>query len=241
MKNIYQNRIIHVIIIFIAATFLFGCKTKYEHITDRNIKKAVYFEPYGSTESRAYLIGPYLKLEMPDNGNVIQVVYRIITYDTYSLDEPRMWGLRMGKYKNNKQEGTWISESSWYPDRQYHKYPYKRREEHFKDGLQHGDYIIYNSEGDVIYYTEFINGTGIEKDYHPNGQLYYEISKKDGYFTDTLKLYDEGGRLYEMLYFEKDSLVFSKEESYSRRRVLEKERFYRSIDHLLFPRIDSKK
>ena len=46
-------------------------------------------------------------------------------------------------------------------------------EECFKKGLRHGYYRIYNTVGDTIYSTYFKMGTGVEKDFHENGQLYY--------------------------------------------------------------------
>ncbi|MFB9110533.1 hypothetical protein [Flavobacterium gyeonganense] len=40
-------------------------------------------------------------------------------------------------------------------------------------------------------------GTGLWKEVHSNGTIYFEIETKDGYFTDTLKLYNDKGRLIE--------------------------------------------
>ena len=45
---------------------------------------------------------------------------------------------------------------------------------------------------------------------HENGKLYYEIATKDGYFVDTLKLYNDKGALIEKLLYKKDSLVYRK-------------------------------
>ena len=231
-----QNKLILATIVFIATIFLSGCKAKSIKvpILDSLLESKAINSIKWDGKARVYLNGPYLNYKLPKSGYVIQTIHGSYVPDVeHTSDDLTITGHRMGKYKKNKQEGKWVTERLYKG--------YKQREEHFKNGLQHGDYLIYNAKGDVVYYTEFINGTGIEKDYHPNGQLYYEIHKKDGYFTDTLKIYDDLGRLTEMHYFEKDSLVFSEEEHYSRRRVLEKIRYYRSIDHLLFPRIDSKK
>lgn len=184
--------------VILMSIFIFSCKTKYSKLV------------YSDTKAKVYLNGPYLKYKLTDDGYVSQkfadgfTTQRNITThaDPSSL---RLYSKREGKYKDNKQEGLWVTQSFWSNDSP--KGWHICREEYFKKGLQHGPFRIYNG-GIIIYHTEFKNGTGIEKDFHPNGQLYYEIAKKDGYFTDTLKIYDDLGRLSEKLYFEKDSLVF---------------------------------
>ena len=57
----------------------------------------------------------------------------------------------------------------------------------------------------------FKKGDGIEKDFYDNGQLYYEIKTTNGYFTDTLKLYNKNGQLIQKLLYKNDSLVFKKD------------------------------
>lgn len=86
---------------------------------------------------------------------------------------------------------------------------YLAREEYFKNVLRDSIYRIYDKDGKVIYSTSFKNGTGIEKDFYDNGQLYYEIKAQDGYFTDTLKLYRKNGQLMQKLLYKKDSLIFN--------------------------------
>ncbi|MEO8255226.1 MAG: hypothetical protein ABI554_12670, partial [Flavobacterium sp.] len=56
----------------------------------------------------------------------------------------------------------------------------------------------------------FIKGTGLWKEFHENGTIYFEIQTKDGYFTDTLKLYNDKGKLIEKRFYLKDSLVYAK-------------------------------
>ncbi len=82
-------------------------------------------------------------------------------------------------------------------------------EEYFSRGLRDSVFRIYNHDSNhIIYETTFIKGTGLLKDFHSNGQLYYEIETKDGYFTDTLRLYDKDGVIIEKLFYDKDSLIY---------------------------------
>jgi antitoxin component YwqK of YwqJK toxin-antitoxin module len=122
------------------------------------------------------------------------------------------FGTREGEFKNGKQHGLWQCQRNYYLDSLgHHIYKkYKFREEYFKNGLRDSIYKIYNKKGDIVYSTYFKNGTGLEKDFHENGKLYYEIQTKDGYFTDTLKLYNDKGNLVEKLLYKKDSLVYDK-------------------------------
>lgn len=120
------------------------------------------------------------------------------------------FGYRRGKFKEGKQHGLWECERRYFLDSLgYNVYKkYRFREEYFKNGLRDSIYKIYDKKGNVIYSTYFKNGNGIEKDFHENGKLYYEIETKDGYFTDTLKLYNKRGRLAGLRFYKKDSLVF---------------------------------
>lgn len=157
-----------------------------------------------------YINGPYFEKYIKSfdgcetTGSVEQ--HLILNYFHKDLSEYRVikeYDTRWGQTIKAQQVGYWKTES------------YKlRREEYFKMGLRDSIYRIYNTKGDTIYSTYFNMGTGIEKDYHENGQLYYEIELKDGYFTDTLRIYDKQGRIAEKLYFEKDSLVYYKSFSY---------------------------
>ena len=51
-------------------------------------------------------------------------------------------------------------------------------------------------------------GTGIWKEFHNNGTLYFEMHTKDGYFTDTLKLYNDKGKIIGKRLYVRDSLVY---------------------------------
>lgn len=97
---------------------------------------------------------------------------------------------RDGKVIKGKQEGEWITK-----DKSLENKNYICRIENFKNGIREGVYLIFNKEGDTLYSTTFVNGKGVEKDYYPNGQLYYHGTKDAGYFTDTLTIYRPDGLL----------------------------------------------
>lgn len=120
------------------------------------------------------------------------------------------FGSREGEFKNGVQHGLWKCTRSYDVDSLgYHRYKwYKFREEYFKNGLRDSIYKIYNKDGKVIYSTYFKDGNGIEKDFHENGKLYYEIETKNGYFTDTLRLHNKEGRIFEKRLYQKDTLVY---------------------------------
>jgi len=128
-------------------------------------------------------------------------------------DDPTLgynFGSRVGEFKNGVQHGLWECKRRYYLDSLgHHIYKnYKFREEYFKDGLRDSIYKIYNKDGKVIYSTYFKNGNGLEKDFHENGALYYEIETKGGYFTDTLRLYNKEGKKFEKRLYQKDVLVY---------------------------------
>lgn len=148
--------------------------------------------------------------------NKIKVDTSTCKYSSYGYPLKDLDGYRKGYFKNGKQNGKWIS------DRYYHydslgysrSKKYLAREEYFKNGLRDSIYKIYDKDGKIIYSSHFKNGNGIEKDFYNNGQLYYEITTQNGYFTDTLRLFHDNGRLAAKLFFKRDSLLFK--EYYSR-------------------------
>ena len=158
----------------------------------------------GREEKEIYINGPYFEKKIKKEYGKMLELLDIPKYEWSSLITSLIkgyweyyWGPRKGGVRKKKQEGLW----------QTIKKGHVLREEYFHAGLRDGIFRIYNTKGDTIYSTYFQMGTGIEKDFHENGQLYYEIELKDGYFTDTLRIYDKQGRISEKLYFEKDSLV----------------------------------
>jgi antitoxin component YwqK of YwqJK toxin-antitoxin module len=117
--------------------------------------------------------------------------------------------IREGIIEDGYKQGLWKTEA-WVIQEQTNQLSkkYTHREEYFQNGLQDSTYTIYTPHGEILYRTIFNKGIGVEKDYYDNGQLYYEVAKKDGYFTDTLKLYDKEGYLMEKLFYMKDSLIY---------------------------------
>lgn len=184
-------------------------------------QKIFYGEPDNSTtlveDSYIYQNGPYVQLLDYVSDRISETI--ITSKELRSGDIPgvirNIFGYRDGYIENGKQEGKWETYK-------YHKYDslgysrskrYLGREEYFRKGLRDSIYKIYNKDGKIIYSTYFKNGNGIEKDFYDNGQLYYEIKTQNGYFTDTLRLYHENGRLAAKLLYDKDSLIFKKEYS----------------------------
>ncbi len=82
------------------------------------------------------------------------------------------------------------------------------KEEYFKNGLRDSIYRRFDSNGKIIYETTFKKGTGLWKEFHSNGQLYFEMYTRDGYFTDTLRLHDDKGKIIGKRLYVKDSLVY---------------------------------
>jgi len=166
-------------------------------------------------DSFIYLNGPYVKL--PDSISRSISATIITSKEVLGGDAPftskNIFGYRKGNIQNGKQEGKWVT----YKFHEYDSLKYSRlkrylgREEYFKNGLRDGIYKIYDKKGKTIYSTYFNKGDGIEKDFYDNGQLYYEIKTTNGYFTDTLKLYNKNGQLIQKLLYKNDSLVFKKD------------------------------
>ncbi|OOV16915.1 toxin-antitoxin system YwqK family antitoxin [Flavobacterium sp. LM4] len=183
----------------------FSCKINKIDISDTP-DKGIFL----AGNSNVYKNGVYLK-NNKDSYFISQDL--IINRELIDEDNPSEYfiyhGKREGYVHNGKQEGLWKSKRNYFlKDKENKEYIF--REEYFKNGLRDSIYKIYDKEGKIIYSTYFKNGTGKEKDFHENGKLYYEIETKDGYFVDTLKLYNDKGVLIEKLLYKKDSLVYRK-------------------------------
>ncbi|MFB9079022.1 hypothetical protein ACFFLS_10010 [Flavobacterium procerum] len=114
---------------------------------------------------------------------------------------------REGKISNGYKEGKFITKACCCDNLGNLKRFSK--EEYFKCGLRDSIFKIIDVDNKVIYETTFKMGTGLWKEFHGNRKIYFEAYTKDGYFTDTLKLYNNKGRLTEKLLYKKDSLVFN--------------------------------
>ena len=81
--------------------------------------------------------------------------------------------------------------------------------EYFKKGLRNGIFKQFDTKtGKLIYKTTFIKGTGLWKEFHQNGKPYFEAYTKDGFFTDTLKLYNHKGKIFEKRFYRRDTLFY---------------------------------
>ncbi|MEO8237644.1 MAG: hypothetical protein ABI576_06005 [Flavobacterium sp.] len=144
--------------------------------------------------------------DFPPKGALNNEVYAICPVTEWFIGG----GERVGYTgMNNEKEGIWLGGDA---DFDTNGDVYARgkiwREEYFKKGLRDSIFKQYDGNGKVIYETTFKMGTGLWKEFHSNGKLYFEAFTKDGYFTDTLKLYNEKGLLMEKRLYKKDSLIF---------------------------------
>lgn len=118
-------------------------------------------------------------------------------------------GSRYGKILDGYKEGKWLSGNAGF-DENGNVFAKGAiwREEYFNNGLRDSIYRRFDNQGKVIYETTFKMGTGLWKEFHSNGKLYFEVYTKDGYFTDTLRLHDDKGRIIGKRLYVKDSLVY---------------------------------
>ena len=130
---------------------------------------------------------------------------------SFVVDRFAEGGERYGRIINGKREGVWLcGDADFDKNGKVYSKGFIWREEYFKNDLRDSIYRRFNNDGKLIYETTFKMGTGLWKEFHSNGKIYFEIQTKDGYFTDTLKLYNENGKLKEKILYIKDSLVFRK-------------------------------
>ncbi|MBF7092876.1 hypothetical protein IUY40_15175 [Flavobacterium sp. ALJ2] len=197
-------KIIKYIVLFVCV-ISFSCKTK--SITLTLPATGCYID-----KALIYLNNNYFKNPSTDLSGIIQTL--VLKEEHMSDGSPEnfniYFGYRKGYVQNGKQVGLWQSFRYEQNDTLGQLKQNIFREEYFKNGLRDSIYKIYNKEGRIIYSTYFKNGNGIEKDFHENGKLYYEIEIKDGYFTDTLRIYNDKGNLIEKLLYKKDSLIYQK-------------------------------
>ncbi len=118
-------------------------------------------------------------------------------------------GLRSGKIIDGYKEGKWLSGDTDF-DTLGNVYSKNGiwKEEYFKHGLRDSIYREFDNDGKIMYETTFKMGTGLWKDFYGNGQLYFEMYTKDGYFTDTLRLYNNEGKEFQKRLYKKDVLVY---------------------------------
>ncbi|WP_202704148.1 hypothetical protein [Flavobacterium sp. UGB4466] len=118
-------------------------------------------------------------------------------------------GVRYGKIIDGYKEGKWLSGDAGF-DTLGNVYAIGGiwKEEYFKHGLRDSIFRQFDNDGKVIYETTFKMGTGLWKEFHDNRKVYFEAYTKDGYFTDTLRLYNKEGENFEKRLYQKDVLVY---------------------------------
>jgi antitoxin component YwqK of YwqJK toxin-antitoxin module len=114
--------------------------------------------------------------------------------------------IRNGSVSNGYKEGKFITEACCCDNLGNLKRLSK--EEYFKHGLRDSIFRQFDKDGKVIYETHFKMGTGLWKEFHSNGKIYFEANTKEGYFTDTLHLYNREGEIFEKRLYQKDVLVY---------------------------------
>ena len=170
-----------------------------------NLFKTKYVEDSRVTMPRKNFISPDIYLYNLDFPQKNIEEYRNI----YVEDSFEEGGERFGRIIKGRREGKWLSGDADF-DKNGKVYAKGRiwREEYFKNDLRDSIYRRFDGDGKIIYETNFKLGTGLWKEFHSNGKIYFEAYTKDGYFTDTLKLYNDKGILFEKLLYKKDSLIF---------------------------------
>lgn len=130
--------------------------------------------------------------------------------NVYVIDRFEEGGERIGRIMNGKREGAWLYGNADFDKKgKVYAKGHLWREEYFKSDLRDSVFRRFDENGKVIYETNFKKGTGLWKKFHSNGKLYFEIHTKDGYFTDTLRLHDDKGKIVGKRLYKKDSLVYS--------------------------------
>ena len=76
-----------------------------------------------------------------------------------------------GIFKNGEKDKLW---TEWYENGQ------KQSEGTYKDNIPDGEYKCWDKDGGVIYETEFVNGTGVLKEFYENEQMGEEMIYKNG-------------------------------------------------------------
>ncbi|MBE0393074.1 toxin-antitoxin system YwqK family antitoxin [Flavobacterium sp. PL002] len=121
----------------------------------------------------------------------------------------KRYGRVYSSEKGNFKEGKWLSGYAGFDKKgKIYAKGAIRKEEHFKRGLRDGIFKLFDTDQKVIYKTNFKMGTGLWKEIHTNGKLYFEAYTKDGYFTDTLRLYNPKGELTQKRLYKKDTLIY---------------------------------
>ena len=167
--------------------------------------KTKYVDEPPAMMVRSGILSPNIfryNLDFPEKN--IEVYRNVDVRDNFSEG-----GLRFGKIIKGTREGKWLSGDAGF-DKNGNVYDKGGiwREEYFKNDLRDSIFRQFDVNDKIIYETTFKMGTGLWKEFHDNGTLYFEIYTKDGYFTDTLRLHDDKGKIIGKRLYVKDSLIY---------------------------------
>jgi hypothetical protein len=84
---------------------------------------------------------------------------------------------------------------------EWHRNGVLAKEVPMKDGLRHGVCKQWNDKGELLGTFEMNMGTGISKQWFPNGRLEFEASIVNESFTGRLRRWDEDGQLVQETFF----------------------------------------
>jgi antitoxin component YwqK of YwqJK toxin-antitoxin module len=176
-----------------------GLPLKSRHVAKKAAQENLDADTIRATSYLAYNYS-FIDFPFEDTASFSHVV---TDYDDQFADGGRRWGYIVDGFK----EGKWVRGVRRLDSLGNFVTIHVHREEYFKHGLRDSIFKIFDKDGQFVYSTYFKMGTGVLREYHDNGQLYYQVGTQAGYFTDTLRLYTEQGVLYEKLFYKKDSLV----------------------------------
>jgi antitoxin component YwqK of YwqJK toxin-antitoxin module len=95
--------------------------------------------------------------------------------------------------------------------REWHRNGVLAKEVPMKDGLRHGICKQWNDKGELLGTFEMNMGTGLSKQWFPNGQIEFEASIVGEKFTGRMRRWDEEAHLVQETFFQGNKMV-SKED-----------------------------
>lgn len=95
--------------------------------------------------------------------------------------------------------------------REWHRNGVLAKEVPMKNGVRNGICKQWNDKGELLGTFEMTTGTGISKQWFPNGQIEFEASIVDENFTGRMRRWDEDGILFQETFFHDNKMV-SKED-----------------------------
>jgi hypothetical protein len=91
--------------------------------------------------------------------------------------------------------------------REWHRNGILAKEVPMKGGVRHGTCKQWNDKGELLGTFEMSRGTGISKQWFPNGQIEFEASIVDEKFTGRMRRWDEDGTLVQETFFQGNKML----------------------------------